>query len=231
MVRGWITLDIYKFLNDTKDEINSFVDIINKNINYKDKKNNNNKDDLKFIAKRIFFLKEIFKDKENAYSDLVIYSILQMLYNTVFENICTEKYNLYKRIYIENLFRYLLNVDNTRKSIGDMKDLLKEDANIKSYIDSLYSEHSKASGVIHVNKIQYVNINKYFVDIIEMNKKFEHQSFITNIKNIIYLLRISTSILLIKKHEIIGCVFYNNMEILKYLIGDKNYKLYYNNLY
>lgn len=221
-------MDVYKFLNDTKEEITKFIDIVNSET-YCEGKIDESK--LRFIAKKIFFLKKMFEGHENSHSDLLVYSVFQMLHNTVLDNSCIERFNLYKRIYIENLLRYLLNIDNTRNSISDMKNCLKEDSSIKEYIDALYSEHRRASGIIHVNKIEYINIDKYFLDIIGNNKKFEYESLNKNMENIIYLLSISTKILLIKKHNDVGISFYSSMEILKYLIGNKDYELYVDTLY
>lgn len=217
-------MDFYRVLNNTKYEINSFTNMLMEHIT--DQKNMI-ESHYRCVSKRMFFLKELFVFDNNAYSDLIIYSLFQMIYNTVIENGCTEKFSLYKRIYIENTFRYLLSIESTRVSASEMAEKLSEDLTIKDYVYHLYGEHGKASGVLHVNKIEYVSTEKYFADIIDTNKYVDNSTLIGNIKEVFNLLDVFINILLRKKRGLIEKTFYNKMEILEYLIGDKKYAAFY----
>ena len=217
----------YRLLENTKDEINSFINYLNleANMNISEK----DESDYRFISKNLLFLKSLYEYQDNeTYLNLLIYSTFQMLYNSIIINEGIEKFNLYKRIYIENLFRYLLSVEDTRESIRDMKDRLKENKGEeeKRIIEFFYSEHRKSSGILHINDINDINVSEYFRGIININSNCVEEIKFRNIKEIYRLLDKGTDLLIMEKANLIGETFYNRMEVLEYLLGKKKYKKY-----
>lgn len=220
-----IEMNYYRLLENTKDEINSFINYLNLEANMTTLGKGGS--DYRFISKNILFLKNLYEYQENeTYLNLLIYSAFQMLYNSIIINEGIEKFNLYKRIYIENLFRYSLSTEDTRESIRDMKDILKENKSEeeKRIIEFFYSEHRKSSGILHINDINDINVSEYFREIININSNCIEEIKFRNIKEIYRLLGKGTDLLIMEKADLIGKTFYNRMEILKYLLGEKKYK-------
>lgn len=219
---------------------------INKTMSIFDMENLSNQNiyesNLKSILKHLIFYKSLLLNDplNDKYLENQIYSIFQMLNNSFSRNNLPEVFNLYKRIYIENLFRYLLEVRSTRISMSEMKDCLKqttyqlqltEFTNLEEVVDYFYSEHRTSSGILHVNKQEFIEIDVYLKKIIVNNEFFNLDNYYRNIKDIEKLLRESSVLLLIKKFELIDKIFFNRMKELEYLLGKKIYEKFKKEFY
>lgn len=184
---------------------------------------------LRSIAKAIIFFKRLFLEEDSQnhhYAECFISDLLNLLHS-----LCGESQRLYYTTYrslIENFVRVLLKYDNSndtgvRNMINELRDKYKDKGKI--FIDYLEGEYGKCCDVIHSNLKANFCLYSYYEDLLKTDEMQD-----TMISKYISIFdtfcRKSKEFVVIHESPLVNECFYNHKELLSFLIGDKNYKIF-----
>ncbi|MPU14885.1 hypothetical protein FGL68_06725 [Acinetobacter baumannii] len=188
--------------------------------------------DVISIIKKIIFMKILNYDKKpEHYRKCIIYDML-MLMHSLTQNSIINFYFLY-RAYIENFLRVSLNLgDNDETGVRNLFVEFENKYNSKeleAFINYIKGEYGKGCNYVHSNIKSMKTVHLYYKEIIETDE-MDDKNLIHLIQKLNTLLDKCVEFMILTQVEEIENVFYRKSEQLKFLIGNKNYKIYKDNL-
>lgn len=214
----------YNQIPDLKLEINNYVSMLNKDSIFKDESK------IRAISKYILFLKQLGSDSH--YKRAMIYDLLCLM-NSLTNNSKRNFYQTY-RSFIENFIRFILKLDDTdntgvRELFKNLKDHFNHNNDTDRIINYLNGEYGKCCNYVHSNIEADMKLFQYYKDILESDE-MNHRTIVKLVNSILTLLKTLTNFILITSPLLVDSSFFRYKSELKFLIGEKNFKLFQFNM-
>ncbi|CAN2325351.1 Apea-like HEPN domain-containing protein [Fusobacterium sp. oral taxon C10] len=202
-----------KDLEIIKEDINKFIEELEKNSKDKIPLTDNEKNFFKFLAKHILFFKELYRfDKSKYFLEVLISDIFSYIVSII--NGEKRYIFLNERSIIENYIRYLMKEDYIKENTFDR---LKEKFNLQNDIFSLIKEeYSTSCKYIHGTEILKSELLFYFLEYIKREKEIFRD--FKYYKRISKMLNIYDNLILKEDEDFINGVFHRRKTLLKFLI-------------
>jgi len=202
-----------KDLEIIKEDINKFIEELEKNSKDKIPLTDNEKNFFKFLAKHILFFKELYRfDKSKYFLEVLISDIFSYIVSII--NGEKRYIFLNERSIIENYIRYLMKEDRIKENTFDR---LKEKFNLQDGIFSLLKEeYSTSCKYIHGTEILKSELLFYFLEYIKREKEIFRD--FKYYKRISKMLNIYDNLILKEDEDFINGVFHRRKMFLKFLI-------------
>lgn len=205
-------------------DINNFMVILNSNKDFKDESK------LRCIVKHIIFFKNLGEDSH--YKRFMIYDLL-MLMNSLTQNSKRNFYQIYRSL-IENFIRFILKLEDTDSTgVRDLFKLLKERFDTcdetEEIITYINGEYGKCCDYVHSNVDAKLDIFQHYKEIVESDEMNE-ATLNSLINSLLTLVQKLTLFTLITSPLMIDSCFFRCKSDLRFLIGEKNFNKFKENL-
>lgn len=221
-------LERYRDIGICKNDINVFLELVENDIGSVPEERMRN------IAKGILFNKKIFEYKNlllKHYYECLLSDMLSLIHSLGVKS--NRLFFTTYRSLIENFIRVCLKYEETnetgvRNMFGEFRS--KYNSSEKEFIDYLEGEYGKCCNVVHSNIQGNLEMYSYYEELLQSDEMDESMineglqtmsTFYNKCKKFIVE---SNSVLMDE-------MFYNHKELLKYLIGESNYKQFERNIY
>ncbi|WP_128894089.1 hypothetical protein [Longirhabdus pacifica] len=211
----------FKELADVKLEINTFIDLEFDNIGELDKNN------LKFILKKVVFLKYLIRQDAQfflfqALSSDIIYLISSIKKGEV------RYYYFNIRSIIEHSLRIINNIDSTdtitNANLIKKTQKLLDDSKAKINLDVVKNEYNTSCLYIHGNKSADLQLVKFYQNCVEQKGPIKDLTKKLNV--LIKLFKELFELLIITQCSIVDAAYHRRKSILKFLIGNESYSIF-----
>lgn len=213
-------LNRFRQVEKCKEDIEQFSKMVQKElINVQDK-------DLRAIAKGMLFIKKVYAyrdDKMQHYYNCLITDILNLIHS------CSKNsariYYTFFRSAIENLVRVILRYENTNSTgVRNMfKELCERYGSSNEIINYLEGEYGKCCEVIHSNCNADLPIYVYYEDIVKLDE-IDQKMVNSLLRQLVTFYKKCEKFIVINECAQVEEAFANQKEVLRYLIGEKEYQ-------
>ena len=183
---------------------------------------------IKSIVKSMIFFKKIFQNEVNGfyhYKEAFINDMLHLLYSIELKS--RRMYYVSFRSLIENLLRILLELpDNDETGVRNLFCSSTQKFERK-FIQYLNGEYGKCCNFIHSNIKSDVKLCQYYDDV---TRVMNNKELTSTVLNIVSFYNECKKFFANYKYEDIYNEFFNQNEVLKFLLGEKFYTIYINNI-
>ncbi len=216
-------LNRYREVDKCREDIQQFVILVKKEM--KDIPES----DLVCILKGMAFIKKVyaFPERNNEhYYNCLITDMLGIIH--AFSKSSLRVYYTFFRSIIENLVRVILKYENTnatgvRNMFAELRD--KYNQNCKEFIDYIEGEYGKCCEVIHSNQRADLTMYKYYEEIINEDE-LDIRKIRSLFKQLVRFYDFCKQFMIKENCEQVSEAFHNQKEVLKYLLGQRNYDEY-----
>ncbi|EOS34109.1 hypothetical protein C808_05329 [Lachnospiraceae bacterium M18-1] len=216
-------LDRYYEVKACKTDIYYFVELIKRELP------DVSEEDLICIGKGMSFIRKVYaypdKDKAHYYNCLVT-DMLSLMHS--FSKFSVRIYYTEFRSVIENFVRVILKFENNNAmGVRNMFSKLKKEYNLssKQFIDYLEGEYGKCCEIIHSNCNADLPIYQYYEEIMRSDE-LDLKRISSIIRQLANFYNSCKKFIVFNDYEQMDKAFYNQKEVLKYLLGEKNYIVY-----
>lgn len=218
-----IQLNRFAEVEACKKDIKQFAFLISKKLNL------SNANKLTSIAKGILFLKRLYyKSNENDYYINCMISDLFVLLHSMTQDSIKLFYVSYRSL-IENFIRVILEYDdNNSTGIRKMFQEAKAkylDVDFFTYIEG---EYGKCCDVVHSNISADIPLYSYYDDLCTSDELSE-EKIISLLDQLVTFFNKLKEFTVNNQNSLVDSSFYNQREVLFYLLGSKLYEIFDNN--
>lgn len=213
-------LERYRDVAFCKEDINVFISLVKNDVGQV------SEEKLVCIAKGILLHKKVFFCPEKNlvhYYNCLLSDMLNWVHSLGVKSLKLF-YTTYRSL-IENYIRVYLKYDEEnetgiRNMFNEIRDICG--ANGKEFIDYLEGEYGKCCNVVHSNIQGNIPVYSYYDELLQADEMGE--KIVESCLQIMNTFYVKCKKFVIKNKKIlIDEEFYNHKELLKYLLGDKDY--------
>lgn len=211
----------HKELIDIKTEINSFIK------HEFDKCNEEEKNNLRFVLKKIVFLKYLIRQSEGDFRFLALTSDIMYLISSIKKGE-TRYYYFNLRSIIEQALRIINNIDSTdtisNSSVIDKTKELIEVNRVAINLDVIKDEYNTSCLYVHGNENAKMQLAEFFQNCFESNNQIENLT--QKLRVLVKLINSLINLILVSQNFIVDAAYHRRKSILKFLLGEQSYLIF-----
>lgn len=218
-------LNRYREVDKCKEDIEQFCLIAHEDIKYIEQK------EIICIAKGMMFIKKVYAFPESSrqhYYNCLLSDIL-ILVHTYSQKSLRVYYTTYRSL-IENFVRVFLRYKNTngtgvRNMFKEFRDIYGDEN--KLFVDYLEGEYGKCCNVVHSNYKAHLTMYEYYEEIVSVDE-LDEKRIKTISRQLAEFYRKCREFIIANDVIQVNNAFHNQRELLKYLLGDRDYTIFKN---
>ncbi|TYR72702.1 hypothetical protein FZC79_22015 [Rossellomorea vietnamensis] len=205
-------------LVDLKEEINSFIELEFNNLDEQEKNH------LRFILKRIVFLKYLIRQNGEDYRLNALTSDIMYLISSIKKGE-TRYYYFNLRSIIEQSLRLINGITSkdtiSNASIMEKTQELVSEHSVEINLDIIKDEYNTSCLYVHGNEDAKMELAQFYNNCME-NKPIKGLSQKLNV--LVKLIKELFDLILVSQNSIVDAAYHRRKTILKFLVGQQSYQ-------
>ena len=220
-------LERYRDTELCKKDISDFIELVERDIGCI------HKEKMRCIAKGIIFNKKVFEYKDSQlmhYYHCLLSDMLNLIHSLGIKS--KRLFYITYRSLIEDFIRVCLkyedmNMTGVRNMFTEFRDEYISSG--KEFLDYLEGEYGKCCNVVHSNIQGNLSVYLYYEDLLQ-NDEMDEKMRDDCINTICTFYNKCKKFIVKSNPQLVDKMFYNHKELLRYLIGESNYKQFEQNI-